>query len=340
MKTRGGLGVWVMAVVCGAAACGQELELPRGESEKPPVADGPVDGTTGAGGAPAAEPPDAARLPVADKPIFTVFGGAGGDETAGAGGDGATPNDTGGTGAGGTATGGTRDAGGTGTAASGGRVGTGATGGSGGRAPTGGAAGAAGSKATGGAGSAGVGAGGSATNDAGSGSEGGVSSAGPPRLLFSEYVEGSGSFKALEIYAIEASSLEGCELQTYFNGKLEASNLALHGALAQGEMQVLCSSALALAQPSLCDRSTSLTFNGDDALALSCGGVLLDVIGQIGVDPGDAWAAGATADHTLRRRCSVTAGHTDASQPFEPDTEWLLFGVDTFSDLGSHNCSE
>jgi len=158
--------------------------------------------------------------------------------------------------------------------------------------------------------------------------------------LFSEYVEGSGSFKALEIYALAPSSLEGCELQTYFNGKLEPSRLVLHGSLAQGSVQVLCSSALATAQPNLCDRSTSLTFNGDDALALSCGGVLLDVIGQIGVDPGDAWADGATADHTLRRRCSVTVGRRDGSQSFEPDPEWLVFGVDTFSDLGAHDCAE
>jgi hypothetical protein len=161
----------------------------------------------------------------------------------------------------------------------------------------------------------------------------------PPALFFSEYVEGSGSFKALEIYASEPSSLEGCELQTYFNGKLEPSRLALHASLAPGSVQVLCSTALAAAQPSLCDRSTSLTFNGDDAVALSCGGVLLDVIGQIGVDPGDAWAAGATADHTLRRRCSVTVGHSDGSQPFDPDPEWLTFGVDTFSDLGAHDCT-
>ncbi|HXK16476.1 MAG TPA: hypothetical protein VNG33_01630, partial [Polyangiaceae bacterium] len=81
------------------------------------------------------------------------------------------------------------------------------------------------------------------------------------------------------------------------------------------------------------------TFNGDDALALSCGAVLLDVIGQIGVDPGDAWGAGATADHTLRRRCSVSTGLRDGSQPFDPDPEWLVFGADTFSDLGVYDCS-
>lgn len=173
----------------------------------------------------------------------------------------------------------------------------------------------------------------------GGGETGGGESAIEASLMFSEYVEGSGSFKALEIYALTASSLEGCELRTYFNGKLEPARLALHGSLAQGQTQVLCSSALAAAEPSHCDRSTSLTFNGDDALALGCGSELLDVIGQIGVDPGDSWGVGATLDHTLRRRCEVLGGRRDGTSAFEIDAEWLTLGVDTFSDLGVRNCT-
>jgi hypothetical protein len=185
------------------------------------------------------------------------------------------------------------------------------------------------------------------SNDAGAagasvldaGGSGGVDSFGPAALIFSEYVEGSGSFKALEIYALEASSLEGCALETYFNGKLEPTRLALHGQLAAGDVQVLCSSTLATAQPKACDRSTSLIFNGDDALALSCEGKLLDVIGQVGVDPGDAWSTGATLDHTLRRRCEVSSGRVDGNQPFAVDAEWLTLSVDTFSDLGVRSCA-
>jgi hypothetical protein len=170
------------------------------------------------------------------------------------------------------------------------------------------------------------------------GASGADAGPGAHALYFSEYVEGSGSFKALEIYAFEDSTLEGCELQTYFNGKLEPARVALHGQLTRGEVQVLCSSALAMAQPLACNRSTSLTFNGDDALALSCEGQLLDVIGQIGVDPGDSWGMGATVDHTLRRRCEVSAGRSEGSTPFDVDGEWVTFGKDTFSDLGEHKC--
>jgi hypothetical protein len=114
--------------------------------------------------------------------------------------------------------------------------------------------------------------------------------------------------------------------------------LALHGELAAGQTYVLCSSTLATAEPAACSRSTSLTFNGDDAIALNCGGAALDVIGEIGVDPGDSWASGATADHTLRRRCSVTQGRP-ADAPFDVDAEWITFGADTFSDLGKRACT-
>jgi hypothetical protein len=161
----------------------------------------------------------------------------------------------------------------------------------------------------------------------------------PRVLFFSEYLEGTGSLKALEIYSEHSASLEGCELQTFYNGKLEPARLALHERLEAGGVQVLCSSALALAQPDLCDRSTNLTFNGDDAIALVCAGTTFDVFGRVGEDPGQAWA-GSTMDHTLRRRCDVTTGRSDGSTPFDPSAEWTELGSDVFDDLGRHDCSE
>jgi hypothetical protein len=291
----------------GVAACDQELVIPRGMNEETkPVVDARSDGFTGVGGA-GDETAPAAPLPISNEPVFTDFGGAGGlranADEAGAAEQPAVPR------AGAPATGGMKG-----------------TGGSAGAKPAGGTTGRpVGGEANGG--------------EANGGEANGGGAAMAPALLFSEYVEGSGSFKALEICALGASSLEGCELQTYSNGKLEPSRLALHGELAPGKTQVLCSSALALQQPNLCDRSTSLIFNGNDALALSCGGEQLDVIGQVGVDPGEAWGAGTTLDHTLRRRCEVTAGRRDGSSAFEVDAEWLVLGVDTFSDLGVRNCS-
>ncbi len=167
---------------------------------------------------------------------------------------------------------------------------------------------------------------------------GSAASGAPPRVIFSEYVEAN-SNKALELFALEKASLDGCELETYFNGKREPSRLALRGELAQGAVQVLCSTSLATARPELCGRSTNLAFNGDDAVALRCAGALLDVIGQIGVDPGQAWGGGATIDHSLRRHCDVSHGRLDGDAPFEPSTEWLSVADDIFADLGQRSCA-
>jgi hypothetical protein len=159
-------------------------------------------------------------------------------------------------------------------------------------------------------------------------------------LFFSEYVEGSSSYKALEITAREAQSLAECRLVTYFNGSSSGSAIALDGTLGAGSVYVLCTTALATLVGSACDRATNLAFNGDDAVALECDGAMLDVIGQIGVDPGDAWGTGETStlNHTLRRNCSSNAGDRDGSDAFDPASEWAAFPVDSFDGLGLGAC--
>ena len=290
---------WVGLSFGWVAGCGNELELPIEHPPSPDADAGPSSGITGLAGAPEhSEPP---RLPVSDSPLFGAAGADAGAEGGGAGAAEVSRE----SGAGGEPL----DRGG--SSSSGGRGGSG----SGGK---------------GGSGSGGKGGSGSGGNAGGGGK--------PPALLLTEYVEGSGSLKALEIYAISAGSLEGCELETYFNGKLVPGKLALHGDLAVGQTYVLSSATLATAQPQLCSRSTNLTFNGDDALALTCAGKTLDVIGQLGVDPGEGWGNGATVDHTLRRRCEVSSGRLDGTMPFDPALEWTSFAADTFADLGKRTC--
>ncbi|HEX6765746.1 MAG TPA: hypothetical protein VF103_09725, partial [Polyangiaceae bacterium] len=127
---------------------------------------------------------------------------------------------------------------------------------------------------------------------------------------------------------------------TYFNGASMGTGIALDGAVSGGKTYVLCSTALATLLAAACDRSTNLTFNGDDAVALECDGVTLDVIGQIGVDPGDAWgtAETTTLNHTLRRACEAAAGDRDGTDPFDPSLEWTGFAADTFDGLGLAEC--
>jgi hypothetical protein len=206
-------------------------------------------------------------------------------------------------------------------------------GGAGGRATGGAPSGAAGGS------SAGDGAGGAASGRSGSAGTGQGGTA-PHAFFFSEYVEGSSSYKALEITARETSTFAGCRLVTYFNGSSSGSGIALDGALSAGNAYVLCSTALATLVGSACHRATNLTFNGDDAVALECDGMLLDVIGQIGVDPGDAWESGdaSTLNRTLRRTCASSSGDRAGSDPFDPASEWSAFPVDTFDGLGHAEC--
>jgi predicted extracellular nuclease len=89
-----------------------------------------------------------------------------------------------------------------------------------------------------------------------------------------------------------------------------------------------------------CDQTAGLTYNGDDAIALECDGATVDVLGQVGFDPGTAWGSGEVSllDHTLRRLCSVTQGDTNPSDAFDPAVEWSGLPTDSFDDLGQRVC--
>lgn len=164
----------------------------------------------------------------------------------------------------------------------------------------------------------------------------------PPNLYFSEYVEGSANSKAIEIYNASgaAADLGPCAVQLYSNGNaLPNAPINLPGMLPAGDVFVVCNSSIADATN--CDLLTgSISFNGDDAVELVCAGTTLDVIGQIGFDPGVAWAVGgvSTLDQTLRRSCAVTAGDTNGADVFDPSLEWASFPQNTFADLGQYVC--
>ena len=163
-----------------------------------------------------------------------------------------------------------------------------------------------------------------------------------PTLYFSEYVEGSSNNKALEIYNPTAGSADvgACELRFYFNGGVVASTtIALAGNIAADDVLVVCDDSII--DTSVCDVLSGQTFyNGDDAIELTCSGTTLDVIGQIGFDPGAEWLVGGvgTQNETIRRSCSVAAGDTNGADVFDPSLEWATFPQDTFADLGQYVC--
>ncbi|KOX09369.1 hypothetical protein F4558_005898 [Micromonospora profundi] len=174
-----------------------------------------------------------------------------------------------------------------------------------------------------------------------------AASAAPTDLFISEYVEGSSNNKAIELFNGTGAAIDlaagGYQLQLYFNGSTTATTIALTGSVAAGDVFVFASASAGAAILAQADQTTGAgLFNGDDAIVLRRGAAVLDSIGQVGVDPGTEWGAGvtSTADNTLRRLPSVTAGDTDPSDPFDPAAQWAGFPVDTFDGLGAHTVDD
>jgi hypothetical protein len=161
-------------------------------------------------------------------------------------------------------------------------------------------------------------------------------------LFFSEYVEGSSNNKALEIFNDTGATIDlatgSYSVQMFFNGSATAGlTINLTGSVADGDVFVLAHASAVL--PIVPDQTNGAGwFNGDDAVVLRMGTTVVDVIGQIGLDPGTEWGAGlaSTADNTLRRKPTITAGDPDGSNVFDPTVEWEGFATDTFDGLGVH----
>jgi predicted extracellular nuclease len=165
----------------------------------------------------------------------------------------------------------------------------------------------------------------------------------PSELFFSEYIEGSSNNKALEIFNGTGAAIDlaasAYSVQMFFNGSTTAGlTISLTGTVADGDVFVLAQSSANAAILAQADQTNGAGwFNGDDAVVLRKGGVVIDVIGQIGVDPGTEWGSGltSTADNTLRRKAAIVAGDTNGSDAFDPSVEWDGFAVDTVAGLGA-----
>lgn len=171
--------------------------------------------------------------------------------------------------------------------------------------------------------------------------------AAPTELFFSEYVEGSSDNKALEIFNGTGSSIDlatgNYAIEIYFNGNsTPATTIDLTGTVASGDVYVVADDGADAAILVQADQTSgSSFFNGNDAVVLKKGSTTIDVIGQIGFDPGSQWGSGnlSTADNTIRRKNTVEAGDPDGSDDFEPEltAEWDGYAQDTFDGLGSHD---
>ncbi|WP_158638428.1 DUF5689 domain-containing protein [Panacibacter ginsenosidivorans] len=167
-------------------------------------------------------------------------------------------------------------------------------------------------------------------------------------LIISEYVEGSSNNKYLEIYnsGSGAADLSKYTVKMYTNGAITASSTAVLdavtglGTLPAGAAIILKNSGAALTLPAAVTAYNSgvCGFNGDDAVTLEKDGVVVDVFGLVGIDPGDSWTinsdAAATKDKTVRRQAGITHGNTDWAS--SAATEWdVISTTDDVSNLGT-----
>ena len=171
-------------------------------------------------------------------------------------------------------------------------------------------------------------------------------------IFISEYIEGSSNNKALEFYNATGAAVDlaagGYRVEYYFNGGTNPGNtISLSGSIAEGDVFVLAHGSADSAILAVADQTNSGSwYNGDDAIVLrkgGAGGPIVDVIGQVGFDPGSGWGSGdiSTRDRTLVRRPDVCAGDTDPSDDFEPNLdpatgEWDGYPQNTFTYIGSH----
>ncbi|MEL1231586.1 MAG: lamin tail domain-containing protein, partial [Candidatus Neomarinimicrobiota bacterium] len=190
-------------------------------------------------------------------------------------------------------------------------------------------------------------------------------------IFFSEYSEGSGNNKYLEIYngSSETINLDDYVILSNYNGNpwSETFTFVPGATLESRDVYVICfggadESILEFADE-VCpwlDPWRVAGFNGDDARALASAidtNIIIDIIGTLdgdgdGIpgegsedDPGGGWeVAGvyeATKNHTMVRKASIYEGNggnwASSAGTSENNSEWIVYEQDYWENLGWHS---
>ncbi|MBI9041999.1 endonuclease [Lutibacter sp.] len=150
-------------------------------------------------------------------------------------------------------------------------------------------------------------------------------------LFISEYLEGSGNNKAIEIANFTGSPVD---LSTYtlklsMNGAAWGSPINLSGILATNDVFVISNNSANATILSATDVTSGvISFNGNDPVGLFKNNVLIDIVG---VYPSSSIFA---ENVTLRRKSTITAPNTTYTV-----SEWDSFATDIADGLGTHTVS-
>jgi endonuclease I len=165
----------------------------------------------------------------------------------------------------------------------------------------------------------------------------GSSASAPTELFISEYIEGSGTNKAIEIANFTGNSIDlsNYTIQRNANGGSSWSgSVALTGTLADGEVHVM---ARGNADQGILDETDQLIgsglafdFNGNDPVGLFNNGILIDVVGSF-----NGGSADFAENVVLVRKDNAVVPNLD----FNLTRDWNSFPQDDYSHLGDHEIS-
>ncbi|WP_233861474.1 DUF5689 domain-containing protein [Tenacibaculum piscium] len=168
-------------------------------------------------------------------------------------------------------------------------------------------------------------------------------------LFFSEYAKGSSNNKYIEIYngTNQEIDMSDYSIELYINGAtekyrtLKLSSLSNVNLAKDAVLVVYNSKAIDAIKKQGDVTSSVVSFNGDDAIILKKNDLIIDVIGQVGEDPGKGWdvagVTNGTLNHTLIRKKNITKGNTDwvVSKGTTPEnSEWIVKDKDDFLSVG------
>ena len=159
-------------------------------------------------------------------------------------------------------------------------------------------------------------------------------------LFFSEYVEGGGNNKALEIVNLTDNpiNLSGYSIKKQSNGAGGWINaLPLNGTIDVNDVFVMIhfqatdanlTSEADLVAPEGSNYGAPVNFNGNDAIGLFKNDVLIDIIGVLDE------TAENFKDMTLRRKLTITTPNITYTA-----SEWDQYAINTFEGIGTYNAT-
>ncbi len=160
-------------------------------------------------------------------------------------------------------------------------------------------------------------------------------------LFISEYVEGSGYNKAIELFNGKGHTIDLSEYQLslYLNGAVAPSvTVKLYGYLTPHTTFVVANSLASSEILIVTDQThDSLWFNGDDVIVLRHNDDIIDSFGQVGITPGAFWGSGdlSSRNRTLRRMAMVATPDTDVHDEVDFSAQWRGYSENSFDGLGT-----